>query len=37
LKSGSNAWHGDVFDCWRNSVLDTNTIQNNVIMHTISV
>lgn len=29
LKSGTNALHGDVFDYWRNSVLDANTIQNN--------
>jgi hypothetical protein len=29
MKSGSNAWHGDVFDYWRNSVMDANTTQNN--------
>jgi hypothetical protein len=29
LKSGGNAWHGDVFDYWRNRVLDANTFQNN--------
>lgn len=31
IKSGSNEWHGDVFDYFRNSVLDANTIQNNAI------
>src|SRR5437764_1232926 len=31
IKSGSNAWHGDVFDYFRNSVFDANTIQNNSI------
>jgi len=31
LKSGSNQWHGDVFDYWRNAALDANTIQNNSI------
>ncbi len=31
IKSGSNDWHGDVFDYFRNSVFDANTIQNNAI------
>ena len=31
IKSGSNEWHGDVFEYFRNSVLDANTIQNNAI------
>lgn len=30
LKSGGSAWHGDVFDYWRNSILDANTVQNNI-------
>ncbi|MDQ6698955.1 MAG: carboxypeptidase-like regulatory domain-containing protein, partial [Acidobacteriota bacterium] len=30
LKSGGSSWHGDVFDYWRNSVLDANTVQNNI-------
>ncbi|MBM3811115.1 MAG: TonB-dependent receptor [Acidimicrobiia bacterium] len=29
LKSGSNNWHGSVFDFWRNRILDANTRQNN--------
>ena len=29
LKSGSNAWHGDVFDYFRNAIFDANTTQNN--------
>jgi hypothetical protein len=29
LRSGSNAWHGDVFEYWRNRLLDANTFQNN--------
>ena len=29
LKSGGKDWHGDVFDYWRNRVLDANTFQNN--------
>jgi len=28
LRSGSNAWHGDVFDYFRNSVLDANRTEN---------
>lgn len=31
LKSGSNEWHGTVFDFWRNRVLDANTRQNNAL------
>jgi hypothetical protein len=29
LKSGSNQWHGSMFEYTRNSVLDANTTQNN--------
>jgi len=29
VKSGSNAWHGDVFEYWRNKVFDANYFQNN--------
>jgi hypothetical protein len=31
LKSGSNAWHGTMFNFWRNRVLDANTRQNNAL------
>ena len=29
LKSGSNNWHGSLFDYMRNSILDSNYTQNN--------
>jgi len=29
LKSGTNDWHGNAFDFWRNRVLDANSFQNN--------
>ena len=29
LKSGGKAWHGDVFEFWRNRLLDANSFQNN--------
>src|SRR5258708_6763701 len=29
LKSGSNAWHGSLFEYFRNSLLDANVTQNN--------
>src|SRR5262245_44033064 len=29
MKSGSNAWKGDVFEYWRNRVLDANSFQSN--------
>lgn len=29
LKSGTNHWHGSMFDFWKNRVLDANTRQNN--------
>src|SRR6266404_1833552 len=31
LKSGTNGWHGDVFEYFRNTVLDANLTQNNRI------
>ncbi|MDZ4800151.1 MAG: TonB-dependent receptor [Bryobacteraceae bacterium] len=31
LKSGSNEWHGTLFDFWRNRMLDANTRQNNAL------
>jgi hypothetical protein len=31
LKSGTNSWHGTVFDFWRNRILDANTRQNNAL------
>lgn len=31
LKSGSNAWHGTLFEFLRNSVLDANYTQNNLV------
>jgi hypothetical protein len=31
LKSGSNAWHGTMFDFLRNSILDANYRQNNQV------
>jgi hypothetical protein len=31
LKSGTNAWHGTMFDFWRNRILDANTRQNNAL------
>jgi hypothetical protein len=30
LKSGTNNWHGDVFEYWRNRIMDANSFQNNV-------
>ena len=30
LKSGTNDWHGNVFEYWRNRVLDANSFQNNI-------
>lgn len=30
-KSGSNNWHGDVFEYYRNRIFDANTFQNNSI------
>ncbi|MBO0862527.1 MAG: TonB-dependent receptor [Chloracidobacterium sp.] len=29
LKSGSNNWHGNVFEYWRNRILDANSFQSN--------
>jgi len=34
LKSGTNMWHGDVFDFWRNRILDTNWFQSNYASQT---
>ena len=31
VKSGTNQWHGDVFDYFRNRFTDANSFQNNVI------
>lgn len=31
LRSGSNDWHGTLFDFWRNRLLDANTRQNNAL------
>ncbi len=31
LKSGTNTWHGTLFDFWRNRILDANTRQNNAL------
>jgi hypothetical protein len=31
LKAGTNSWHGDVFEYYRNRILDANTFQNNSI------
>lgn len=31
LKSGTNAWHGTMFNFWRNRILDANTRQNNAL------
>jgi hypothetical protein len=30
IKSGTNVWHGDVYDYWRNSIFDANNMQNNL-------
>src|SRR5436309_4700330 len=29
VKAGTNSWNGDIFDYWRNSVMDANFFQNN--------
>ncbi len=31
LKSGTNDWHGTMFNFWRNRILDANTRQNNAL------
>ena len=31
LRSGTNDWHGSMFNFWRNRVLDANTRQNNAL------
>jgi len=29
IKSGGKNWHGDVFEFWRNRIMDANSFQNN--------
>src|SRR5438876_1091682 len=31
IRAGANDWHGSLFDFWRNTVLDANTRQNNIV------
>src|SRR6266849_225868 len=31
IRSGTNGWHGSLFDFWRNTVLDANSRQNNIV------
>jgi Carboxypeptidase regulatory-like domain len=31
VRAGTNDWHGSLFDFWRNTVLDANTRQNNIV------
>ena len=31
LKAGTNAWHGSLYEFWRNRIFDANSFQNNIV------